>query len=121
MGKLYFESLPRSSLVPTRSSLGFVTDLKFDIGTAGDGAAGADDFEERRGSARIVNGQLGNAESRVLLDETDHLTRRGLDHDFLRGFEEKGRGREGSKDREGSDGREGSRKGRKQGRNQGRV
>ena len=96
MGKLYFESLPRSSLVPTRSSLGFVTDLKFDIGTAGDGAAGADDFEERRGSARIVNGQLGNAESRVLLDETDHLTRRGLDHDFLRGFGGKGgEGREG--------------------------
>ena len=58
--------------------------LKFNIGTTGDGAARADDFEEWIGLARVVNRQLGNAESRILFDEADHLTGRRLDHDLLR-------------------------------------
>ena len=57
--------------------------LKFNIGTTGDGAARADDFEKWIGLARVVSRQLGNAESRILFDEADHLTGRRLDHDLL--------------------------------------
>ena len=61
-----------------------VADLELDVGAAGDRAAGADDFDERRRFVGVVYRQLGDAKRGILLDEADDVARRGLDHDFLR-------------------------------------
>ena len=76
--------LANARVRPRAFSAGGVADLELDVGAACDGAAGADDFDERRGFVGVVHRQLGDAKRGILLDEADDVARRGLDHDFLR-------------------------------------
>ena len=63
---------------------GGLADLELNVGAASDGTAGADNFDEWRRFVGVVNRQLGDAKCGILLDEADDVTRRRLDHNFLR-------------------------------------